>query len=480
MHKSEIFFIWLLGFLGGVFYQSFWSLDLFLFWLILALSLGLFLTGYKDRNILAWSLLGVFFLLGVGRVELELQKIKQIKNPEKEIYEIVKIIKEPEKKEFYQNLIVITGAEKKVLVRADLFRQFSYGDKIELRCQPELVENSSDGFDYKMYLGKDEIYYLCKKAQIGVVLGNEGGFYGFILRNRIKLEDKINQIIPEPEASLANGLIFGGNRLSKEKQEVFSKTGMTHIVAVSGYNVTIIAQYLMLGGIFLGLWRRQAFYLAFGGIVLFVAMIGFPSSAVRAGVMGLLILWAIKNGRLANADNAVLLAGSAMLLINPLLLRWDIGFQLSFLATIGLIKLAPFWESYLVGKYKLLGLSEIVLMTISAQIFVLPIIIYNFHALSLISILANVLVLPIVPLTMLLVLLTMFFGFIFYPLGLLFGWMGYFLLKYEISIIGYLASFKWATVEVGGFSQAEVTIWYLILIGGVYLLNNKNRWKRKN
>lgn len=483
MHKSKIFSIWLLGFLVGIFYQSFWSLDLFLFWLVLVFSLSLFLIGYKNKNILAWSFLGIFFLLGVGRVEVELGKIREIEKPQKEINGIFKIIKEPEKKEFYQNLVVVvedkfilekeSTIERKVLIRADLFREFRYGDEIKLRCQPELVENSSENFDYKMYLAKDEIYYFCKKAEVGQVTGNKGGFYGFILKNRKIFEEKINQIIPEPEASLANGLIFGGNRLSKEKQEIFSRTGMTHIVAVSGYNVTIIAQYLMLLGIFLGLWRKQAFYLAFLGIILFVAMIGFPSSAVRAGMMGLLILWAIKNGRLASADNAILLAGVIMLFINPLLLRWDIGFQLSFLATLGLVRLSPLWEKFLIGRLKLLGFWEIILMTISAQVFVLPIILYNFHSFSLISILANVLVLPIVPLTMLFVFLAMFFGFIFYPLGLIFGWIGYFLLKYEITIIDFLSRFKWSAIEVNGFSANKLILWYLILGMVVYYVNKK-------
>lgn len=484
MHKSKIFLILSLSFIGGIFYQSFWSLNLFLLWFVLVISIGLFLTDYKNKNIVALGLVGIFFLLGIWRVEMELNKIDAIKVPQKEILAVGKIIREPEKKEFYQNLVVAVAGnnflgteeseDKKVLVRTELFREFSYGDKIELDCQAELVENQSDDFDYKMYLAKDKIYYICKKSEIKKINQSEGGIYGFILKNRLKLENVINEIIPEPQASLANGLLFGGNRLSKEKQAVFSKTGMTHIVAVSGYNVTIIAQYLMMLGILFGLWRQQAFYFAFLGIVLFVAMIGFPSSAVRAGVMGLLILWAIKNGRLASADNAIVLAGVIMLLINPLLLRWDIGFQLSFLATIGLIKLAPFWERYLVGKNKCLGLTEIILMTISAQIFVLPIIFYNFHSFSAISILANTLVLPIIPLTMLFVALTLIFGLILYPLAIVFGWISYFLLKYEIGIIDYLADFKWASFEINNFTALGVFIWYLILTAGVYWLNKKN------
>lgn len=472
MHSSKAFLFFLLSFIGGIFYQSFWSLGLVGFWFVLVLSLIIFLVDYRNRNFIIWALVGVFFLLGVGRTEIELKKIESIAPLQKEISTQVEIIREPDKREYYQNLVV--SLEKiKILVRTELYREFKYGDKIELRCQPEIVENSSEDFDYKMYLAKDGIYYICKKAEIIKLESDKNNLYSLILTGRHKLEENINKVIPEPEASLANGILFGGNRLSKEKQAIFAQTGMTHIVAVSGYNVTIIAQYLMLIGIFLGLWRRQAFYFAFLGIILFVAMIGFPSSAVRAGVMGLLILWAIKNGRLATADNALVLAGAMMLLINPLLLRRDIGFQLSFLATLGLIKLAPFWENYLMGKLKSLGFIEIVLMTISAQIFVLPIIMYNFHTFSAVSILANVLVLPIVPMTMLLVALTAIGGLVFYPLALLFGWMSYFLLKYVIGIIAWLGSFSWSALEINNFNEVGIFVWYLILFLSIKFITKK-------
>ena len=126
------------------------------------------------------------------------------------------------------------------------------------------------------------------------------------------------RLIPAPQSGLLIGLLLGGDgQLPKTVQDNFSKTGMTHIVAVSGYNVTIIAEYLMLFFLFLGLWRRQAFWVSILGIFLFVLMVGFPSSAVRAGVMGMLLLWAMKNGRLANSQNAIVFSAAVMLLINP-------------------------------------------------------------------------------------------------------------------------------------------------------------------
>lgn len=283
------------------------------------------------------------------------------------------------------------------------------------------------------------------------------------------------EMIPTPEAGLLEGLLLGGDgKLPKNIQDNFSRTGTTHIVAVSGYNITIIAEYLMLSLLFLGFWRRQAFWFSILGIFLFILMIGFPSSAVRAGVMGMLLLWAMKNGRLANSQNAIVASAAIMLLINPLLLRWDIGFQLSFLATLGIIYLYPFLERRLVKKNKVFGILEILGLTISAQIFVLPIILMNFGSLSLISPLANVLVLPIIPLTMLLGFIAGISKIIFPPLAMFFSWLVYLPLRYEIESISFLAGLKWASIEIKNFAWYLAVIWYILLIRTIFMLQRKN------
>jgi len=171
----------------------------------------------------------------------------------------------------------------------------------------------------------------------------------------------------------------------------------------------------------------------------------------------------MKNGRLANARNAIVFSAGAMLLINPMLLRYDIGFQLSFLATLGIVYLYPILENYLIKKNRVFGIREIVFLTISAQIFVLPIILLNFGKLSLISSLANLLVLPIIPLTMFLGFMLIVFQFIFPPLGTVFAWLVFMPLKYEMEIIKFLASFKFSSVEIENFSWMEVVAWYAIL-----------------
>jgi len=195
-------------------------------------------------------------------------------------------------------------------------------------------------------------------------------------------------------------------------------------------------------------------------------------------VMSSMLLWAMKHGRLTTAENAVVFAAAVMLIINPLLLRWDVGFQLSFLATLGIVLSSPFWEKSFIKKNQALGISEAITLSLSAQVFVLPIIAYNFHITSLISLLANVFILPIIPLSMLLVFLVSVFGFVFVPLAHVFAWLSYLLLHYELWLIRTLAEFPWASVKIEKVSAWWMVIYYIILVMIIYLLNQNLNMKK--
>jgi competence protein ComEC len=166
-----------------------------------------------------------------------------------------------------------------------------------------------------------------------------------------------------------------------------------------------------------------------------------------------------------------------MLFWNPLLLRYDVGFQLSFLATIGIVYFYPLLDKYFgksLEKYPTIVsfVAEILFMSLSAQIFVLPIILFNFQTLSLISPVTNILVLPILPITMLVGFLAIAISFIFQPLAILFSWLAYLPLRYEIFVINYFANLKFSALTVG-LSWQGMVIWYIILLIGVYQLKKK-------
>ncbi len=481
MTKSKIFLVLSLSFISGIFLASFFKLDAFLFYALAVISVIIVTLGYKNKIALIVGLAILFLALGIWRTQSDLQKIAENNLDGKNISENVVVAKEPEEKDNYKNIVVKTEEGLKVLVRANINSDINYGDELKIECALKIPENKED-FDYKMYLAKDKIFYLCQGAKFEKTGNNRGNkLYAGILNLKNKMAGNINRVVPYPESALGSGLIFGGSGdLPKELKNNFSRTGMTHIVAVSGYNVTIIAEYLILFGIFFGLGRKQAFWFAIFGIILFVTMIGLPSSAVRAGVMGSLLLWAMKNGRLANSWNAIIFAGAVMLFINPLVLRWDIGFQLSFLAAIGIIALAPFWEKVFIKNHKALGFSEIFFLTFSAQIFVLPVILYNFQTLSVVSLAANLLIFPVIPVSMLLVFLTAVAGLIFTTLSLPFAWLAYLPLKYEVWIIETLGGLTWASKPIKSFGWQGFFLWYLALGLAVYLLKKKLNAKPEN
>lgn len=493
MTKSKIFLILSLSFIGGIFLASFYQKIIADYYFLLAVALLLiplvifypirndqdvFSNGASKNKIVYTATFAVlFFLFGWWITGARLSGMSATNYNEQKYSGRALVIKEPESNGKFQKIIARLGEKNnlEVLLNTGLYPEYKYGDEINLKCTLETPKNYDDGFDYRMYLAKDRIYYVCSEPKIELIGRDKGNkFYSGIINVKNKFANAIDEIIPMPEAGLLGGLLLGGDsKLPKNIQENFSRTGTTHIVAVSGYNITIIAEYLMLSLLFLGFWRRQAFWFSIVGIFLFIFMIGFPSSAVRAGVMGSLLLWAMKNGRLANSQNAIVFSAAIMLLINPLLLRYDIGFQLSFLATLGIIYLYPFLEKHLIKKNKAFGVLEILGLTISAQIFVLPIILINFGNLSLISPLANVLVLPIIPLTMLLGFIAAILKLIIPPLAASFSWLVFLPLKYEVATINFLAGLSWSSVEIKNFAWYLAVVWYIFLAGVIFLLNKK-------
>ncbi|MDP1884756.1 MAG: ComEC/Rec2 family competence protein [Candidatus Moranbacteria bacterium] len=473
MDKAKIFLRLALGFIGGIFGVSFCyprRVDSLYFFTILVFSLISLFVFYKNKKVYVAVFTLFFFLSGSWLTSARLERMSALDAAGRNFSGEVLVIKEPEIKNRMQKITVEDGSgDMKLLVAANAYAAYGYGDRLKLDCVLEIPENK-DGFDYRMYLAKDSIFYLCKSPKIELLESGRGNrAYGAILKIKKELQEKIAALLPAPQSGLLTGLILGGDdELSENVQTDFSRTGLTHIVAVSGYNVTIVAEYLMLLGIFLGLWRKQAFWFALGGIFLFVVLTGFPASAVRAGVMGSLILWAMKNGRLANAQNSILFAAAAMLLWNPLLLRWDVGFQLSFLATLGIVYFYPLIEKYSIKKQGISFFNEILFLTLSAQIFVLPILLNDFQQLSVIAPLANLLVLPVIPLAMLLGFLMVVCAFIFPPLATILAWLVFLPLKYVTMAVGFMSGLKSASVEVLDFSWGWVVGWYMLLAGLVF------------
>ena len=295
---------------------------------------------------------------------------------------------------------------------------------------------------------------------------------------RKKLSESIDRSLAPPQGSLLGAIMLGEQeRLSKDLKGKLNVSGTRHITSVSGTNVVILGSALIGLGLVLGLYRGQAFYLALFGIILFIAAVGAPPSALRAGIMGGIILFAEKMGRLAQGSRLILIAAVCMLLFNPLLLRFDIGFQLSFLATLGIGLLSPWLREKLRFIPKFFEMRNTVAMTIPAILFTAPILASNFGQISLVSLFSNILIVPVIP-------PLLGFGFLAALLGTLFPILGqiafapvWLIGTYIYKVIDISARVPFATVRVESFPRYLVFGSLLLFFAGMAYVKRRGNMR---
>jgi competence protein ComEC len=288
-----------------------------------------------------------------------------------------------------------------------------------------------------------------------------------------KFLEKINTQIPEPESLLMGGLILGEkSAFSQELKQSFINTGTIHIVALSGYNITIVAEWIM--KVFMFLPQNLGIGVGIFSILLFILMTGASSTAIRAGIMATLALIARATGRNYDVARALILAGVIMILINPLVLVYDVSFQLSFIATIAAIFLAPKIEKYFKWITPKLKLRDIISVTIAAYIFVLPFILYKMGNLSLTALPANILILPFIPITMLFGFLTGFAGLIWYVLAVPFALISKIILSYELLVINFLSNLSFSSFAIPNFPLIITMAIYCFFIYKLFGRDIKN------
>ena len=258
----------------------------------------------------------------------------------------------------------------------------------------------------------------------------------------------INSLLPEPHASLLNGIIFGYKaQLSKGLYQALIETGTLHIIALSGMNITILVSLTAKTTLFLG--RRFSSLLTIGLIVLFVMLVGMSPTVVRAAIMGSMSLLAIYFGRQYQALLALVLTSLIMLLFDLNLIK-SLSFQLSFLATLGLILANRKGERQLKNSSweKLIySIKENFRLTLVAQLFTLPVILYYFQRISLISPIANLLIEWAVQPIMVLGLTASVLGYFWLPAGFIPAWLSWVPLTYLITVIRSLARIPGASFE---------------------------------
>ncbi|MDO8659843.1 MAG: ComEC/Rec2 family competence protein [Candidatus Parcubacteria bacterium] len=472
--KDRIFYSICFGFILGVLLRSFIFVDFYLAILfgVIAFSLILFFALISKNN---WGILiSIFvlaFCLGVFRFHISdlsasnsagilADKVGQSVSLTGEVTD------EPSVGESNQKLLIRTVLKEvsprtvleestKILVSTNLEQDFKYGDEISFSGKLEKPENfiTDQGkvFDYVNYLRKDDIFYIVNYANLEIISrGNGNKIKSTLFYIKDKFLEKINAVINSPESLLMGGLILGEkSAFSQELRTNFVNTGTIHVIALSGYNVTIVAEWFM--SLFAFLPQSLGIGMGILAVLFFILMTGGSSTAVRAGTMATLALIARATGRNYDVARALLLAGVGMILINPFILVHDVSFQLSFIATVAVIFFAPRIEKYFMWVPKSFKLRDIVSVTCAAYIFVFPFILYKMGNFSIVALPANVLILPFIPLTMLLGFLTGLVGLFLNILSIPVGYITYLFLHYELGVINFFASLPFSAFNFPNF-----------------------------
>jgi len=366
-----------------------------------------------------------------------------------------------------------------ILARILPGQTFHYGDGIRLRGQLKTPPENEE-FSYRDYLAREDIHAYMSSAE-ATLLPFRGGnpLVAAVYALKERSLAVIYRIFPDPEASLLAGILLGVDTgLPAELQQAYKDTGTAHIIAISGFNITIIAAlFVALFSRLLG--PRRGALAAVVGIALYTFLVGADAAVVRAALMGGLALFARQVGRRQDGLNTLTFVAALMAVGNPSVL-WDVGFQLSFAATLGLILYAqPLqeWVTQRLSRIPLLApraahiaqpLSEYFLFTLAAQLTTLPVMAYQFGRISLVSLIANPFILPAQPAVMLLGGLALLLGLLYPPLGQLAAWLAWPFVVYTNRAVELFASFPHGVLVLGDFSLLFVVLFYAALLSWTF------------
>ena len=482
--SSQIFYTLAIGFAGGIFVRSVFDIGNMVAYALLVIGSVLLLLWLRNggmrapqgARVLLISVACVCAALGIVRFDISTWNEENAlfeNNLDTKVTIGGVIIREVDERASTAHLTVrveeidTASADRRVLVIADRFPEFEYGDRVRVEGtleRPEAFETDlGRTFDYPGYLAVRGITYTLSRAKVEKIgSGERNVLFASLLKMKHAFMNQIEALLPEPHAGLAKGLVLGVQRaLGKELEDAFRTAGIIHIVVLSGYNITIVVEAVMRLLAFIRVWARVI--VGALAIFAFALMVGLSATVLRASLMAALVLVARATGRTYDIMRALVFAGVAMLVFNPKLLVYDPGFQLSFLATLGLIFVAPLLEKKLLLVPTRFQIREFITSTIATQILVLPLLLYSMGLFSVVALVVNVLVLPVVPLTMLLVFLSGMFGFLSHTLALPIAYGAYLLLGYIIGVVEWFSSLPFAAFSIPAFPFWIVAVTYMLI-----------------
>jgi competence protein ComEC len=375
-------------------------------------------------------------------------------------------------------------------VYVERYPAYRYGD--ELTLNGRLLQPASfDDFDYACYLARQDIYTVMFYPEVTLTASDRGSpVLGWIFTVRHRLEQNLARVLPEPQASLAQGILLGlrGN-IPADINNDFKRSGLTHILAISGMNLTIIAGLLV--GLFTRLLGKRHYvyvWLTAGTVWGYVLLTGLSASVVRAAIMASVFLLAELAGRQKNAGPALWLAALIMALANPLVL-WDVSFQLSLIAMFGIIYLSPHLKDFVkpaeervTSRIPVAGplaglILESLALTLAATIVVWPLLVSYFGQVSVVTPLTTLLATPLLPAIILLSMAAALAAFIYFPLAVVLGWLTWFFTSCLSWLAWFFSRLPGAARPVNLTSPGLIVVYYTMLLVMYWLLARRRRKK---
>lgn len=488
--------------------------------LLLLLPLGYLLLFWRNLPLRKWHLVLIFGILGALRLQLALPdeiqlELKQF-NAQGRASLIGVVVAEPDIRQT-QTLVRVEVSKiqtegewrevhGRALVSVARDTPVQYGDEVQVDGAPDDPPDGVD-FSYRDYLARENVFTLIRNARLYTIASGKGdAFWAKLYAFKANAEATINQLLPEPSAALLNGILLGDDRaIPPELREAFNNTNTAHIIAISGFNIAVLIGVLAfvfrrpaismqarvmtnptsspLARFFALLTQHLVAILIILFLVLYTLLVGASPSVVRACIMGGLVVIALEFGRTSYAFNALAISVFIMTLLNPYVL-WDVGFQLSFLATLGLLIYAPRLQTYIEGWLKkrvsderarhiVEFFKDALIVTAAAFFVTAPLIIVYFHRVSIIGFLTNFLILPVQPAIMILggaaTLLQMlgnalsaipFVGLVIGALAQMIAWATYIFLQYTILVVQATAAIPFGSFEVTNVGAPLVILFY--------------------
>lgn len=365
----------------------------------------------------------------------------------------------------------IISTEQKVYAYTN-FTTANAGDFVHVACVQQMPEERR----YLLYLLSQGMSGICYDARISPVADELEFRQAPFLFIRLAISHRIKQLWSNPVSALVAGLLLGTREdFPQRVLDDFRKAGVTHIIALSGFNISILIVFFELILVHLLVPKRARLPVILIGITLFTIFVGAAASITRAAFMGSIALTGKYVARQVSVLRIGLLTAAVMVFFNPLILLYDLGFQLSFLATIGLVSTAEWFDEKLAILPNIFELRTSLATTLAASLPTTPLLIWQFEALSIISPAANVLVLPFIPLIMAAGACVVGVSFFSPELAGLFVIPVAQMSRFVLSISSFSASFPWAYSEI---SQGRTLLCAGSIVLFIAILYDKYRQNR--